>query len=284
MKYLQTRKVSSPSLKGLEFSRESIYSDTASAESESLLNDDSQPMPFQRRGSSTKSKIVMTVLFLLVSLACFSLDRLYSTGGHAYCVSDTLFPRRQYEQRVFHETGIVPSIEADRVWTEGMAHEHGFVIVEQAADYDIPPGVAYADGHSKYGFSWAHQYHCLWMLRGAFWDLVNNKSNLVGIDANESSVEGAELWHLAHCFDYLRQNVLCTMDMTLEYPTGDGVRPGHIDGYEIAHQCVRREPLDAYVDAHAPNPELAVKSNPTPLPTHEELIHGEAGGNSDWQR
>lgn len=44
--------------------------------------------------------------------------------------------------------------------------------------------------------------------------------------------------HLLHCFDYLRQGIMCAGDMTLEWPkeqkVGDGSK---VDGWGVEHQC-----------------------------------------------
>ena len=64
------------------------------------------------------------------------------------------------------------------------------------------------------------------------------------------------------------------MDMSLEWPTLGGANEGTINGYEIPHQCKRREPLDAYMDKHAPDPNLLVNLR-KPLPkSHQDIIEG----------
>lgn len=44
--------------------------------------------------------------------------------------------------------------------------------------------------------------------------------------------------HMAHCFDYLRQSLMCHGDMTLEWPrTEPDGRRVVVDGWGIEHQC-----------------------------------------------
>ena len=83
------------------------------------------------------------------------------------------------------------------------------------------------------------------MLKTAFWGLVQNNSSLPGVSMDvipgkTQTPEEEELWHLAHCFGYLRETIVCNMDMTLEYPTLKGANAGIVNGYEIPHQCKRR--------------------------------------------
>lgn len=78
------------------------------------------------------------------------------------------------------------------------------------------------------------------MLKTEFWKFVKNESELVGVDMHGKDEPAAYLWHLAHCYDYLRRHVVCNMDMSLEWPTLGGTNEGTINGYEIAHTCKKR--------------------------------------------
>jgi len=83
------------------------------------------------------------------------------------------------------------------------------------------------------------------MLKTAFWKLVKNNSSLPGVSMDiipgeSQTPEEEELWHLAHCFGYLRESIVCNMDMTIEYPTLKGANAGIVNGYEIPHQCKQR--------------------------------------------
>ena len=137
------------------------------------------------------------LIFALLNLAVWATIWFQPGRGRPEGVADRLFPLTPYETIIFHDDHIMPGPETDKIWKEALPHGHGFTVVDKPDLYGLPRGVAYADGFNKYGVSWAHQYHCVWMLKDAFWDLVNNNSSLVGIDAHERSKEGAELWHLA---------------------------------------------------------------------------------------
>lgn len=43
--------------------------------------------------------------------------------------------------------------------------------------------------------------------------------------------------HVAHCFDYLRQAIMCCGDMTLEWASADPMHIRTVDGWGIRHQC-----------------------------------------------
>ncbi|RAK98816.1 uncharacterized protein BO80DRAFT_360934, partial [Aspergillus ibericus CBS 121593] len=143
-------------------------------------------------------------------------------------------------------------------------------VIDEPARYNLPPGILLNGRHNKYGVSWAHQYHCLRMLRDEFWAHVENRSTLVGLTLNDDPTipDVVKLTHLDHCHGYLLQAILCNMDMTIEYPTGLGVSHGTIDGAGIAHTCTKRvsfplligfdytdnsqKSLDEYMAAHWP--------------------------------
>lgn len=49
------------------------------------------------------------------------------------------------------------------------------------------------------------------------------------------------LFHQTHCFEYLRQTIMCAMDMTVEAAAVDintGLSKGYINGWETEHRCV----------------------------------------------
>jgi hypothetical protein len=85
-----------------------------------------------------------------------------------------------------------------------------------------------------------HQLHCLRELHVSFVALASAKSN--------GTVNEVLLSHAEHCFDYLRQAIMCVGDMTLEPP--DKVpEPGmsRLKGYDVAHVCTKWEDVRGWV-------------------------------------
>ena len=54
--------------------------------------------------------------------------------------------------------------------------------------------------------------------------------------------------HDAHCFDYIRQGILCAGDTTIEGHTGDG------HGWGSEHQCKDIKSIQEWVDEHGGPP------------------------------
>jgi hypothetical protein len=60
--------------------------------------------------------------------------------------------------------------------------------------------------------------------------------------------------HLAHCFDYLRQGLMCNADMTVEWPRTetDGRRVA-VDGWNIPHECRNWSEVWEYMEVNGYN-------------------------------
>lgn len=106
--------------------------------------------------------------------------------------------------------------------------------------YDLPPGQETEWG-MIYSTALFHQMHCLGQIRKYTWSLLESielndtdyqqgmMDMLVGRDGGD---------HLHHCFDYLRQSIQCSGDMSMEWPRTepDGRRIA-VDGWGIPHEC-----------------------------------------------
>lgn len=78
------------------------------------------------------------------------------------------------------------------------------------------------------------------MIRDEYRALLQNTSDFIYDVERLGATERARFHHIDHCFHYLRENIRCNRDMTLEwaadYP-GELSNLHHIDGYGIQHQC-----------------------------------------------
>ena len=76
------------------------------------------------------------------------------------------------------------------------------------------------------------------MIRNALVGLMTrDEGTMSELYVANTSVElpKGRLAHLFHCVDYLKQNILCEADTTLEWRSESN--PEHVDGYGIPHQC-----------------------------------------------
>ncbi|KAK4206801.1 hypothetical protein QBC37DRAFT_300044, partial [Rhypophila decipiens] len=107
---------------------------------------------------------------------------------------------------------------------------HGDVFIPSSHldRYGLPRGLeTTVEGYDSYPPSVFYQLHCLKSIRKHYSAL---QSNTPLVDPVEN--------HVDHCFDYLRQAIMCSADMTLEKAR---VEPdGHrrkVDGWGTTHQC-----------------------------------------------
>lgn len=107
----------------------------------------------------------------------------------------------------------------DQLWEDLVSPNGGFIVVTSEDQ-----------SRHLYGISMYHQLHCLAMIRSAVQDLQSQ------IEAASPAEHGHENMHHAHarhsdsgnhlrpshwlhCFDYLRQTILCNADGTVELPS-----------------------------------------------------------------
>ncbi len=80
-------------------------------------------------------------------------------------------------------------------------------------------------------------------------------------------------YHTSHCFNYIRQAILCNLDTTLE-GSGDGT--GVPDGSGQTHVCRSRQESIAWLEARKYNTEHAIDDH-IPHGAHGTIINSEMG-------
>lgn len=69
---------------------------------------------------------------------------------------------------------------------------------------------------------------------------------------NDSQDSDEHLEHLSHCFDYLRQAIMCAGDMTLE-PAIEYTEIGRkgVAGWGVEHRCRNYQTMKDFAEEHA---------------------------------
>ena len=136
----------------------------------------------------------------------------------------------------------------------------GFVLISDPQQYGLPkdtfPG---RSGHDHFGTSMFHQLHCLGMIRYAYHDALKlGAASAEGPDPSrphekhdKRSSDGF-MGHIAHCFDYIRQGIMCAGDLSLEWghPSEEGSTRRIFDGWDIPHQCRSWDQAVEWVGIH----------------------------------
>ena len=106
--------------------------------------------------------------------------------------------------------------------------------------------------------SMAHQLHCLHSILEAYNDLAEKVNGTTSLGVNRAGMmempkHHDHSWHLGHCFDYIRQGIMCCGDTALEgaattFP--DGVKGS--DGWNAKHVCKDYEEVKSWVIGMGP--------------------------------
>ncbi|KAF2209307.1 hypothetical protein CERZMDRAFT_100510 [Cercospora zeae-maydis SCOH1-5] len=143
------------------------------------------------------------------------------------------------------------SEESIDAWSELMPPGDGFVVIENPRNYHLPPGKSSRYGE-VYDISMWHQLHCLLHMR-TYMSSMHSFANQSNMQQLYEVVLAPQADHILHCFDYLRQAVMCAGDMTLEQPrTESDGRRFAVDGWDIEHEhCRSWDAMADFVEKHA---------------------------------
>ncbi|KZL66181.1 hypothetical protein CI238_09978 [Colletotrichum incanum] len=128
----------------------------------------------------------------------------------------------------------------------------GYLVMEDPAAHDnLPVPLPEFAPRTVFTTSMTHQLHCLYAILESYAGLAANGSAAVDMHSHiPEGTEGAEgPWHLQHCFEYLRQAIMCAGDVALEgtqttFPVGFTGS----DGWDAKHVCKDYKQVYDYLD------------------------------------
>lgn len=93
-----------------------------------------------------------------------------------------------------------------------------------------------------------HQLHCLYAIVEA---------HAVAATSNGTGTPSESPWHLNHCFEYLRQSIMCCGDTALEgqattFPAG----VTGSDGWDATHVCRSYDQVYDYLEERRANDDV----------------------------
>ncbi|KAI1408817.1 hypothetical protein F5Y13DRAFT_194066 [Hypoxylon sp. FL1857] len=132
------------------------------------------------------------------------------------------------------------SDETRQKWLSLVPKGLGYLQIKNPGDYDsLPTRLDAFPDQFVVTSSMTHQLHCLYAIAEAYSALTSDVSR----------VPRETPWHLNHCFDYLRQGIMCCGDVALEgeqttFPEGfDGS-----DGWDAKHVCKNYDEVYEYLE------------------------------------
>ncbi|KAI8966711.1 hypothetical protein F5Y11DRAFT_660 [Daldinia sp. FL1419] len=140
------------------------------------------------------------------------------------------------------------SEETRKRWLGLVPKGLGYLEIENPQEYDnLPTQLNSFPDQFVVTSSMTHQLHCLYAIAEAYSALTS--------DVNRVPQETP--WHLTHCFDYLRQGIMCCGDVALEgeqttFPDGfDGS-----DGWDAKHVCKNYNEVYDYLEKNRANDKV----------------------------
>ena len=118
--------------------------------------------------------------------------------------------------------------EVLRAWNELIPIGMGFQHIKRPELYhDLPTPIIWDQNKTVFTTSMTHQLHCLYAVVEVY----------SGLKSNVALPEDHH-WHMIHCFDYMRQAIMCSADMALEgLETTFPDHNGGSDGWDSKHVC-----------------------------------------------
>ncbi|TDZ24171.1 Oxidase ustYa [Colletotrichum orbiculare MAFF 240422] len=134
--------------------------------------------------------------------------------------------------------------ETKQKWLDLVPQGLGWIIVDHPQQYHSLPEPINGFGgpdQSVFTTSVTHQLHCLYGIAKAY----------SGLKADPSRHGERMPWHVNHCFDYLRQSIMCAGDLAVEgqektFP--DGIVGS--DGWDGKHVCRDYDEIYKFLDEH----------------------------------
>ncbi|KAL6702785.1 hypothetical protein ACN47E_000969 [Coniothyrium glycines] len=141
------------------------------------------------------------------------------------------------------------SNETQQAWLSIVPEGLGYVHVREPAQHDdLPRPLHDYPDQTVFTTSVTHQLHCLYTILAAHHSPARTPAQ---------PATPPRHWHVTHCFEYLRQAVMCAGDVALEgaattFPAGaDGRDQGGSDGWDAKHVCRDYGEVYAYLEREA---------------------------------
>lgn len=196
------------------------------------------------RNTQRRLKRWITVLSILLTLAVLAL--LGALGNAAWkqpSSTSTLSPvppmpmtKVTFEEDKRFAAG--SNADSDEAWGMLNPQGDGFILLanDTRQQWHLPPGKQTEMGE-VYDISLFHELHCLRHIRTHTFTLQELMGRENWQEVYENLLKPSED-HVFHCFDYIRQALMCAGDMTIEWPRveEDGSRFA-VDGWGVTHEC-----------------------------------------------
>ncbi|KAF4836122.1 Oxidase ustYa [Colletotrichum siamense] len=223
-----------------EDSRSSTETSTMDEEKQILLEcsetlEQTTPRPKHSPFITTRVAILLLVLSNIAFVT--ALDLILRSQSSSSL--PTWMPPERTAKKLFMYQSVFggePDAKSEEMWTKLIPMGKRWINVTADTD-EIPyyPGMDRSVPKQRALVAVFHQLHCLYMTRSGYFAARDGKLSTVNTT------------HLSHCWDYLRQSIMCSGDTTLEWLPPKGVGS---TGWGYQHTCRDYEALYIYAEQH----------------------------------
>ncbi|KAF2971374.1 hypothetical protein GQX73_g2238 [Xylaria multiplex] len=200
-------------------------------------------------------------IFLLLVIVALLLERSWMHRPSEHSLEENgditgFAPQFSQQVRKFSpDPGFIPentsyffSNETRQKWLDIVPKGLGYLEVKHPEEYsNLPTKLAIFEDQFVVTTSMTHQLHCLYAIAEAYSALTSDTTR----------VPKETPWHLTHCFDYIRQGIMCCGDVALEgeqttFPEGfEGS-----DGWDAKHVCKDYDQILEYLNENRANDDV----------------------------
>ncbi|TWU77376.1 hypothetical protein ED733_005896 [Metarhizium rileyi] len=150
-------------------------------------------------------------------------------------------PPEEWRTEVFrlHQIyGEEPVGTAKEAWLSLIPKGKGFIVVKNDTELPNMPGLRHPEQEQHACVAVFHQMHCLYITYAAYWN------------ARAGNFDDIPPEHLIHCWDYLRQSIMCAGDTSLEWVHRLDNPPNETSGWGFQHTCKNFDAIFEWAEAH----------------------------------
>ncbi|KAH0596114.1 hypothetical protein MHUMG1_05975 [Metarhizium humberi] len=150
-------------------------------------------------------------------------------------------PPEEWRTEIFrlHEIyGEEPVGTAKEAWLSLIPKGKGFIVVKNDTELPNMPGLRHPEHEQHACVAIFHQLHCLYITYAAYWN------------ARAGNFDDIPPEHLIHCWDYLRQSIMCAGDTSLEWVHRLDSPPGETSGWGFQHTCKNFDAIFDWAESH----------------------------------
>ncbi|KAI9163195.1 Oxidase ustYa [Paramyrothecium foliicola] len=204
----------------------------------------------------SNSMTIATLLFLLIYYLPALTQQEYSTAV-VYPPQPKWFPPQVPVTKILQGDqlyGQPPNAESIKAWNDLLPAGRGWVTIQNETALPDLPGLNQSLPEHQAFPSVFHQLHCLYSTMDAYYTLLDllpggndNEGHKSSEKREQPTDPGWTTEHLNHCWDYLRQTIMCNADVTLEWRKyNEQVGTGW--GYQ--HQCKDWDAIIAWAERY----------------------------------